>query len=199
MTYLGTIIISILLLIILYKLFKYANYIPIVGYDNNTYYLSACKNCDDQLKESANALAKINERVYILIKYLQTNHPNHDVTKILEKNYSSNVLRETIPETQYTSYTENKSTISMCLRSRDDKKKLYDINLLMYIVLHELAHFCNYNFIGFPIVGHGEEFKKIFKFLVENSINANVYMYEDYRVANKNYCGLNLHTNIIQN
>lgn len=189
-------LITIMLLILLFSAYKYSNYIPIKAYDENTYYLSACKNCDLQLIESANTLAKINERILILIKYLENSNPNNNVTKLLLKNYSPKILRETIPETNYTSFTENKQYISLCLRDRFEKKQIYDINLLMYIVLHELAHFTNYNNFGFPITGHGEEFKNIFKFLIENAIKAKVYIYDDYRQNPQNYCGLNLNTTI---
>ena len=189
--------IVVVILYICFEIFKYVNYIPVVAYDNNTYYLSQCKNCDDKLVESANTLAKINENILILIKYLGENQPQHPVTKFLIKNYQSKILQETIPESGLISYTENKSTINMCLRSRDADNKIYNVNILTYVVLHELAHFCNYNWIGFPIIGHGNEFRKIFKFLVENAIKCKIYIFDDYRVAPKDYCGLTLRTNII--
>lgn len=196
MDYKEMFVITIILLILLFSAYKYSNYIPIKAYDENTYYMSACKNCDLQLIESANTLAKINERILTLINYLKNSNPDNNVTKILFKNYSPKILRETIPETNYTSFTENKQYISLCLRDRYEKKQIYDINLLMYIVLHELAHFTNYNNFGFPITGHGEEFKNIFKFLIENAIKAKVYIYDDYRQNPQNYCGLNLNTTI---
>lgn len=195
--YIKLFIITIVILFLFFKVFKYWNYIPIVAYDNNTYYLSKCSNCDNKLRESANTLAQINERILILIQYLQENLPNDEITKFLVKNYNSSIIQETIPETGITSYTENKSTISMCLRSRDAKNKLYNINILMYIFLHELSHFCNYSSYGFPIIGHGNEFRTIFKFLIENAIKAKVYIYEDYRTSPQNYCGLELRSNII--
>jgi hypothetical protein len=37
----------------------------------------------------------------------------------------------------------------ICLRNRDTQEKIYDINLLMYVVLsRELAHVCNYTQAG---------------------------------------------------
>ncbi len=189
-------LITILLLFILFNAYKYSNYIPVKAYDQNTYYMSSCKNCDIQLTESANTLAKINERILTLIQYLEKTNPDNNITKILIQNYSPKILRETIQETNYTSFTENKESISLCLRERYGNKQLYDINLLMYIVLHELAHFTNYNNFGFPILGHGQEFKDIFKFLIENAIKAKVYVYDDYRQNPQNYCGLTLNTTI---
>jgi predicted SprT family Zn-dependent metalloprotease len=70
------------------------------------------------------------------------------------------------------------------------------MNLLIFVVLHELAHLCNYDKYGNPIIGHGFEFKHIFKFLVEEAIKIGIYTYTDYSKTNKEYCGIKITTNI---
>ena len=199
MDYLIFIIITIIAILVFSKISNYIYYLPVKGYDGNTYYLNKCDNCDTELSESANMLAKINENILILIGYLRKNEPSNKVTIFLHNHYSPNLLYETIPETQYTSYTEDKRKIHLCLRTRDENKKIYNINLLMYVMLHELAHFSNFNDYGLPIIGHGKEFKEKFYFLVDNAIKAKVYVFDDYSENNQNYCGLNLKTNIYSN
>ena len=97
----------------------------------------------------------------------------------------------------YASYTINKEEMHICLRTRDTNEDIYDMNLLMYVVLHELAHLCNYDKNGYAIQGHGEEFRMIFKFLVIESIKLNIYEYENYGEKPKEYCGIQISTNIL--
>jgi predicted SprT family Zn-dependent metalloprotease len=85
----------------------------------------------------------------------------------------------------------------ICLRTRDAHEKIYDIDLLMYVVLHELAHVCNYTRYGIPIQGHGNEFKNIFKFLVEEAVSAGLYVYTDYSKSPVNYCNMILSSSIL--
>ena len=59
----------------------------------------------------------------------------------------------------HSSYTENKTVVYICLK--DPKTgKYYDMNTLMYVALHELAHVLSKNY------GHDEEFKENFENLL---------------------------------
>lgn len=148
------------------------------------------------MRDSANSLDSINTRINVLIKYLTVNYPDKNITKILVEKYHPGILSEAKIQKNYTTYTVNKKDIKVCLRTRDEKEDLYDANLLMYVVLHELGHFCNYDDNNNPIIGHGEEFKTVFKFLVDAAMKCNVYTFEDYSVSPKEYCGLNLSSQI---
>lgn len=170
--------------------------------DNNHYLIRRGKNKTDEfLKESANTLAEINNRVIQLIDHLDKKYKNDDTKmffiKKLKENYSSSVLSEAAIDKRYTTYTIDKRDMHICLRTRDDEEKLYDINLLMYVVLHELAHLCNYTPGGHPIQGHGIEFKKIFRLLVQEGINIGIYKYENYTSNPKNYCGMVISSSIV--
>jgi hypothetical protein len=65
------------------------------------------------------------------------------------------------------SYTINKERIYLCLR--DEKNNYYNINMLMYVVLHELAH------VFSESVGHTEEFNIIFQDILEKANQKGIY------------------------
>lgn len=113
---------------------------------------------------------------------------NIDLNKIKEKLKNSEIL-ENLTNSD-TSYTINKGDkIVLCLADRETDK-LYDYNLLIYVLIHELAHVLN------PTYGHDENFKKIFRTLIDNAEDIGIYKYEDYKQFPKEYCGMTLNTNI---
>ena len=81
--------------------------------------------------------------------------------------------------------------IILCLANRKTDN-LYDINLIMYVLLHELAHIINSTY------GHDKNFKTVFKELVDNAIKIKIYKYENYKENPREYCGMELNTNIIK-
>ena len=170
--------------------------------DKKRYLLRSGKHKSQRHKnESADALAEINKRVTQLILYLKETYMN-DVDKAyfiakLSENYNSSVISEAAIDNRYTTYTVDKENIHVCLRTRDLNEKMYHIDVLMYIVLHELAHLCNYDRNGSPIIGHGKEFKRIFRFLVEEAIKRNVYTYIDFEKNPQEYCGIVINSNIL--
>ena len=66
------------------------------------------------------------------------------------------------------SYTINKQRIYLCLR--DEHNKYYDMNMLIYVFLHEFAHYLNKEDIG-----HTEKFHAIFDKLLEKAQSLGVY------------------------
>jgi hypothetical protein len=170
--------------------------------DNKKYLIRRGRNKSTYfLQHSADTLAEINRRVSILITILNDKYDLDDTKNYfidhLTKNYNFNKLSEAAYDPRYTTYTVNKDEMHICLRTRDSNENIYDINLLMYVILHELAHMCNYNKNGYPIQGHGNEFKYIFKTLVTEAINANLYVYTDYRKQPVEYCGMQLNSSIV--
>ena len=98
---------------------------------------------------------------------------------------------ETLPTSEYTAYSENKGEkLAFCL---DTKKngggKLIDLNTLMYVAIHELAH------IATESVGHTPEFWSNFKFLLNAAKDINVYEPIDYKNNPKEYCGMSITDN----
>jgi hypothetical protein len=155
----------------------------------------------EYLTESANILAEINKRVELLIKHLYQKYSRDSLRshyiRELKKRYKPSILSEAAIDNKYTTYTVDKSEMHICLRTRDSYEKTYDIDLLMYVVLHELAHLCNFDRFGNPIVGHGKEFIEIFKLLVSEAMLIGIYTYTNYKTNPKEYCGIVLNSSII--
>lgn len=171
--------------------------------DNQKYLLRSGKHKSSRHKDaSVDALAEINIRITKLIEHLKRNYLG-DVNKAyfikkLDENYNNSVISEAAIDNRYTTYTVDKQNIHICLRTRDDQENLYDMDILMYIVLHELAHLCNYNRKGVPVIGHGVEFREIFKFLTKEAIKVGVYTYVDFESNPREYCGIIVNSNILR-
>jgi len=170
--------------------------------DNRQYIIRRGKSKSlGYLKDSANMLAEINLRITKLIEHFDKNFSNDESKRYfiskLNENYGPHILSEAALDQRYTTFTVDKKDMHICLRTRDTAEKIYDINTLMYVILHELAHLCNFDKNGNAIQGHGHEFKMIFKFFVVEAIKINVYEYVDYSVNPHSYCGIFINSTIV--
>lgn len=146
---------------------------------------------------SANLLAEIIVRIYKLRNYLKNNKDKYtnqiDCIDLLEKNLNENrtQIYENSTSSDYTSYSVNKGEeIVFCLRSKKTNK-LHDINLMMYVAIHEMAH------IGCFEIGHTKLFKDIFAFYLKIAIELDIYKYDNYDENPVEYCGMILSSTII--
>jgi predicted metal-dependent hydrolase len=189
-----TIFISIIIIFI--YIFLFLNY-------NNVSYIKASsggqflihKDNDKQLK--ADLLGKVVNNLYLLKDHMVFNikkFPEHEeYIKQLGNQFNKDrtIIYETDPSSSLTSYSINKGEeISFCLRSKNTKQ-LHDINLIMYVAIHELSH------IACPVIGHGPIFKMIFKKLLEEAIILGIYKHVDYSINPIEYCGMMLTSSII--
>jgi hypothetical protein len=90
-----------------------------------------------------------------------------------------------------TSYTENKGEkLVLCLRNKEPnaqgKYEFHDINLIMFVVLHELTHVMNDRW------GHKMQFWQLFKFVLKNAVECGIYKPVDYRRDPARYCGMDI-------
>ena len=76
------------------------------------------------------------------------------------------------------SYTINKEKVFLCLR--DKNGEYYDMNILMFVLLHELAHCLS------TTVGHDKNFNDIFDALLKKS--AELKIYDPKKEMDQNYC-----------
>ena len=139
---------------------------------------------DDSL-EAANLIAKIREKLVVLMEHLEKSFSlNDERVRLLKKNFRPDRLKEGVDTPGYTSYSINKGEqIVLCLRSND---KLVDLNTMLFVVLHEFAH------LSTESIGHTEEFWDNFKWILEESINIGIYTKQEFKVKNVEYCGMTI-------
>ena len=134
----------------------------------------------------ANILGLIDTRLKTLIRHINQVKCSDQICnniKLLAIRYQSLKLSENI-YMEDTSFTLNKNETMLCLAARDKNEKIYDINKLMFVVLHEMGH------VGSQSYGHNEEFVNLFTFLLEQSIDLGIYTYQDYKQRPEEYCGI---------
>jgi predicted metal-dependent hydrolase len=152
---------------------------------------------DENKVESANLLAMLVDRMYKLRNNLINNKKKYQEYEqyidLLEKNFNNErtYIYENIPDSDLTSFTINKGEeLGFCLKSKITGK-FHNINLLMYVAIHEMAH------MACPETGHGDLFKKIFLFLTEKAIDMGLYTKINYEINNVEYCGMILSSSIV--
>jgi predicted metal-dependent hydrolase len=154
--------------------------------DNEEYFV---RNVEDK-SIAANTLATIKNNIKKLVLHLKTNISQYDndkeyINNLVKRTKQINIM-ETPNDEKNTSYTINKGEkIVICLRSKF-LSEIHDINTIMYVVIHELAH------VGCPEYGHTPLFKKIFIFLLKESHKINIYTPVDYRKKPQDYCGMTI-------
>ncbi len=105
-----------------------------------------------------------------------------DRLKEIAQEYNSSILFTLKKGIQ--SYTENKKHIHLCMSGKDGK--IYDINILMRVGLHELAHVLCKDVLGKDDDPHTENWKNIFISLLEKAKNKG--WYDPNKPMIENYC-----------
>ena len=107
------------------------------------------------------------------------------------KNFKPNVISESSPNNNYTSYSINKGEkLVFCIRKKrgSHANELMDLNTMMFVAIHELAHLMTKS------VGHTPEFWANMKFLLQQAIKEDVSVYEEQDFSNnpEQYCGMTI-------
>ena len=179
-------IISLLLILLIYFI--------VIKFSSETYAVSSYGIItivrDDIMDEKLNLLMNLLKRMYFLKKYLYNNILKEDKFRpYVEQLYINfTPLRTKIIENyntdDTTSYSINKGTeIYICLKDKKSNK-LHDINLLMYVMIHEMAH------LACPTIGHDDLFHYIFNKLINYASIIGIYSYQDYNLNPVQYCGI---------
>jgi hypothetical protein len=155
--------------------------------DGNKY----CVREREKLNEAVDLLAEVTNTCEKLVAYMNEHHPNKDCVQRLVKKFNPRKIRETLPTSSYTAYSENKGEkIAFCLnRKKEDNNKLIDKDTLCFVAIHEMAH------IMTKSIGHKTEFWQNFKFLLENAKKAGLHNPRDYKKEPREYCGMTIHDN----
>lgn len=148
--------------------------------DNQKYLV---RNLPDQ-KQAADRLATIKSKIVELIQYLKKEASNDGRTKKIEERFRPDQLSESSDDSKYTSYSINKGEkIVFCLRQRDATNDLVDMNTMMFVTIHELAH------LATDSVGHKTDFWNNMKWLLRHAVQIGIYNYVPYGSRPQSYCG----------
>lgn len=144
----------------------------------------------------ANMLAKLKQTMEQFRDKLYNERNNHiEFKPYIEQLKERFTIKTEISETPigsgYTSYTVNKGEkLSFCLRSKDTGD-IHDMNLMMYVALHELSH------IACPEEDHTPLFWKIFGFFAQQAVNQGVYKKIDFNSEAEEYCGMRIASSVV--
>lgn len=188
-----SVIFCIILFIVLYFSITYynnRNHTYVKADDGNEYRVQIAEDN----KESANLLSDAITRVKTLLDHLKKSESQDIRTKTLISRFNPDNITENDPqemESGVTSYTVNKGEkIVVCLRQRNNN--FVEINTLMYVIIHELAHICD-----LTSEQHDEKFWNNFEWLLEHAVNIGIYNYVDYSKDQEPYCGMNITSNVL--
>lgn len=141
--------------------------------------------------KAADLLAAINLDILKLIQHVKAKYPERADVQYLYENYNPNALSEGNLESGYTAYSINKGErVVLCIRQKD--KSFVEKNVLMYVVIHELAHIMTHD-----EVGHTTKFWNNFKFLLEEAISIQLYTKMDFDKKPEDYCGIKITSSVI--
>lgn len=150
---------------------------------DNRFYL--VRNEPDQ-QQAADTLANVRKKIIELTNYLEAKYPKDKRVQRLIKYKPDNIV-ESSEHSKYTSYSINKGEkIVFCLRSRNSEKKLVDLNLLMFVALHEIAHVVTVS------IGHTDEFWDNFKWILQQAVSIKLYTPHNFSKKPEEYCGTHI-------
>ena len=150
-----------------------------------------CVRERNNIQRASNLLARTTEKLEYLVKNVGQRYPERDNVTRLVENFNPTSIKETLPTSEYTAYSENKGEkIAFCLnKKKKNNENLIDANTLTFVAIHELSH------IMTESIGHSEEFWNNFKFLLENAVELKLYTPVDYKKTPENYCGMDITDN----
>jgi hypothetical protein len=154
--------------------------------DGNKY----CVRERAKLQLAADLLAKITQKLKKLTASLGEKYPNRENVKRLVENFNPRKVKEILPTSEYTAYSENKGEkLAFCTTTTKTGDKLIGENTLMFVGIHEIAH------VMTKSIGHNKEFWDNFKFMLEHAVEIKLYNPIDYKEKPKKYCGMQITDN----
>jgi hypothetical protein len=155
--------------------------------DGNEY----CVRERSKINEAADLLASVSMKCKELVEYMKKHYPDNEAVKRLVDGYNPDKIKETLPTSKYTAYSENKGEkLAFCLNVKNkDSKNLIDEHTLIFVAIHELSH------IMTKSIGHKQEFWDNFKFLLENAKEAGIHEPHDYKNEPREYCSMKITDN----
>ena len=137
-------------------------------------------------EDAADLLANIATQLTLLMRHLEKTAPDDGRAKRFLELFNPQRISEGPESNKYTSYSINKGEkIVFCLRHKP-KDDLVDLNTMMFVALHEIAHICTTE------VGHPPSFWSNFQWLLKESVNIGVYKDQNFKEQPQAYCGIKI-------
>ena len=173
--------ITICIILLLFILYMISSKCYIGVKNKNGHYINK-NNTENKIE----LIKEIQKRVEYLIKHVDEKYNGDEKINRLVKYYSGEIDELVTDNENIFAYNQNKGErISVCLEN--EKGELNDINEIMFVVIHELAHIMTAEY------EHNKEFWTCFKFLLSESIEIEVYDYINYNKKNKPFCKQYIH------
>lgn len=156
--------------------------------DSQTYRVQ--QNLHDP-QRAADIIAILNNNVIQFIQQLEKDHGADKRVVRLRKRYHPKNVMEGSPNNKEnsTSYSLSKGEkIVFCVRSGKNPEQFHNTNLMMFVVIHELAHLASVSY------GHNGEFMDNFKWLLNEAMKQKLYTKIDFYSKNTEYCGMTIRT-----
>lgn len=154
--------------------------------DGNKY----CVREREKIASVVDLFAKTAANMEKLIIYLKQKYPDRENVKRLVKRCNPKKIKEILPTSKYTAYSENKGEkLAFCVTTEKNNNELIDENTLMFVALHEMSHIATIS------VGHTKEFWNNFRFLIQIAKQINVYNPVNYKKNPVSYCGMKITDN----
>lgn len=140
-------------------------------------------------QRAADLLASLRMTLGKLTDALQEAYPNKPQVQRLVQNFRADPNRflESTPDAEHTSYSVNKGeSVHFCLRQRDGTEQLVNINVMVFVALHEMSHMITQS------IGHEPEFWNNFGWLIREAEQRGLYKPVDFKSHPTTYCGINI-------
>ena len=139
-------------------------------------------------QQAADLLANVNKRLEKVVNKMKEKYgDSNKAVTLLANRFKNHDIRESLPKSGQTSYSINKGEkIVLCVRARNSTESLTDINTIMFVALHELAHIMTIS------IGHKKEFWDNFRFILAHAIKWKVWTPVNYNASPKPYCGIKI-------
>lgn len=156
------------------------------GVDGNKY----CVRDSSKIQLVADLLARVTNKLKILVEYLKVKYPERENVKRLVSGFKPKKIYEILPTSKYTAYSENKGEkLAFCTTKKKGGSTLIDENTLTFVALHELSH------IATKSIGHTTEFWNNFKFVLKEAVKKNLYNPINYKENPRTYCSMKITDN----
>lgn len=137
-------------------------------------------------QEASDLLYEVNHRLVILFKYVKYKYGDsyEPINKMLGY-FDPDIIAEMIPNkiSPSVAYVIDKGDVlNLCLRKTFSDYSLHDINIIMFVVLHEVSHLTTED------IEHTQQFWENFHMILKNAVECGIYEPTDYSKHNIKFC-----------